>query len=178
MKRLLMIGIAAATVGTAASAMAQSSSPYMQRPVGLRLRAGLVWGIADELKSVSSTLWAIGGDYTFDKSFFSGSETYLSVDWFFKDGDVNVFPIMLGQRFGMSQGVEIGVQSSAYGFLSVGPVFVDAPGGFKTTRLGICGGVGVFFNENLFGEAALLLTDRAKGGGSATSLGAYIGYKF
>lgn len=176
MKRLLLIGIVAATVGTAASALAQSST--IERPVGLRVRAGLVWGISDEIKSVSSTLWAIGGDYTFDKSFFQGSETYMSVDWFFKDGDINVFPIMIGQRFGMSQDVDMGVQNSAYGFLSLGPVFVDAPGGFKTTRIGIRGGMGVFFNENLFGEAALLLTDRAKGGGSATSLGAYIGYKF
>lgn len=177
MKRLLMIGIAAATVGTAASAMAQSSSAYMQRPVGLRLRAGIVWGISDEVRSLGSTLVGVGGDYTFDQSLFSGSETFLSVDWMSRRGDANIFPILLGQRFSMSKDVDVAVQNTTYAFLAAGPVFIDAPG-MKSTRIGVRGGIGLHFNENIFGEVSILLTDRAKGGGNASSAGFYVGYKF
>lgn len=179
-KRTFLAAIALATIAAPGVATAQSMT-NMSTPYGLRLRAGIVFGLSDEVKNTASAFLGIGADYSFEKSLFPGSETYLSVDWITKTskGHVNVIPIMLGQRFLLDRTVsgETAV-SRGYAFLSAGPVIIDAPAS-KTTRIGLRAGFGLEFNEHMFGEFAFLFTDRQKGtGANANTVGIYAGYKF
>ena len=147
-------------------------------PYGLRARFGVVFPLDDALRNVSGTFLGLGIDYTFEKSFIPGSQTFLSIDWLFKSSRAdrgNLFPIMVNQRFYLGQDQEYGRRS--YAFLGLGAVIIDVRP--SSTRFGVRGGFGVELSEVLFGEASILISDKARNGGpSATSIGAYIGYRF
>lgn len=167
MKKLLII----ATVAVATVAHAQESSP-----IKADIRAGVQFPASADL---SGTFWGLGVDLTFDKSLLRGSETFLSVDWVTKssrNNRNNMFPIMLNQRWQLQQaGMESPV--STYAFAGVGLAIVDF--GVSSTVLAGRIGLGANFSPNVFGEAAFIITSRAKTTDiQGNHFGLYIGYRF
>src|SRR5438105_1710243 len=102
MNKSLVLAATAVVAGLSAVASAQTS---VQQPYTFTIRAGGAVSIDQNLRDISNGLIGLGLDYTFEKTLFRGSETFLSVDALFKythGRDLNIFPIMLNQRFYLS----------------------------------------------------------------------------
>ena len=175
MKKLIILATAAValSVPTIASAQPNDITPY-----NFGFRAGVVFPLDEGLRTLNRTTLGFGIDYTLQQRLIPGAETFLSFDWFTRSrgGGINVFPILLNQRFYLSPVNEI-ADRRTYAFVGLGAVFFD--GGGSSARLGGRLGLGVELGQNLFAETALYLSDVTRNTGvRATSLGVYLGYRF
>lgn len=178
MKKALMLA-AAASMGAVASAQFGNETGGEGTAYNLRARLGIYLPFDDGLRQVSNTFFGLGIDYTLERSLIPGSQTFLSFDWLTKSSRAdrgNVFPIMLNQRFYLGEADDVAT-SRTYAFVGLGVGVIDVNP--SSTRFGVRGGLGIEFNQNIFGEATLLISDRARNGGpAATGIGVYLGYRF
>ena len=170
MKRLLVL----AALGAAAFASADQG---MGTPVNLSFRVGFVYPLDDFTRDITGNLIGVGADYFLDRSLLqSGGETTLSFDWMGKgaNGDRgNMFPIMLNQRWYSSGNYEDA--NRRYYFIGVGVAIIDVvhTNSVAAARLGI----GSEFGQHMFGEIIGVWSGESSGA-RATSVGAYLGYRF
>jgi len=167
-----IMALAAATVGLATFASAQSDSLN-----NISLRGGIAWPTTADL---GGTFIGAGVDYDFGKSFFGGKgSTYLSFDWLAKSTrgtKGNLFPIFINQKF-MLQNTEAEGSMPVYGFLGAGMCIIDADP--AATVLAGRVGLGAMLNTNFFLESAFVFTGRTKGSQLlGNHVGLYLGYKF
>ena len=177
MKRMITLVATAATLAVCTGAFAQAtgSARTDMTPHYFSFRAGAVFPFDSSLSDVQKTWIGIGADWRLPSSLLKDGETYVSVDWVGQDTkgtNGNAFPIMLNQKF---WGEDSG-SGRAYAFAGVGVVFFDQ--GPSDNVLGMRGGVGKELSRMVFIEAALTLSEKAKGGQRLNSLAAYIGYRF
>lgn len=168
MKRLLVLA------GLAASAFAGAQ---IGTPVNLSFRVGAVFPLHEFTRdATANTLIGVGADYYFDRSLFDFGETYISFDWMGRgmNGDKgNMFPICLNQRWYVSG--EFEMANRRYYFLGLGVAIVDVVS--TKTVMAARAGLGAELGEHVFGELTFVLSDSASGA-RATSVGAYLGYRF
>ena len=167
MKRLLVL----AAICASAFASAQIGNP-----VNLSFRGGFVYSLDEFTRDITGNLIGFGADYYLDRSLLEGGETYLSFDWLGRglNGDKgNLFPICLNQRWYSSGDYESA--NRRYYFLGIGVAVIDVvnTNTVAAARLGF----GQEFGQHVFGELALVYSD-ASSGARATSVGAYLGYRF
>lgn len=163
--------IALAALGAASFGMAQ-----IQTPTNIAFRIGAAYPIDNTTRDTVKNFIGAGVDYFFQNSLLQGGETYLSIDWLGKSGSGahgNAFPIMLNQRWYNAGATEDDRRS--YFFLGAGVAIVDVTS-TKTVLAGRAG-YGAMFGEHVFGELSFVLSDDANGA-RATSIGAYLGYRF
>ncbi|MBX3096159.1 MAG: outer membrane beta-barrel protein [Fimbriimonadaceae bacterium] len=172
MKRTLWM----AALGLAAVAPAAQTSSFGY-PSNLSFRLGWVYPIDSVTRNNSRSLIGVGVDYFLERSLLENGETVISFDWLGKSGSGakgNIFPIMLNQRFYNNDGTNYGTERT-YWFFGAGVSFIDVVNSDTVLTLGA--GVGKEFGQNIFGEVRFLYSDSA-GGARATSVGAYVGYRF
>lgn len=163
--------IALAALGAAAFSSAQIGTP-----TNVAFRLGAAYPLDNTTRDSVKNFIGVGIDYFLERSLVEGGETSLSFDWLGKSGSGakgNIFPIMLNQRW-YNQGSTVDDRKS-YFFVGAGVAIVDVTS-TKTVLAGRAG-YGVLFGEHLFGEMNFVLSDDANGA-RATSIGAYIGYRF
>ncbi len=166
------MALAAATVGLATFASAQSDSMN-----NISIRGGVAWPTTADL---AGTFIGAGIDFDFGKSFFGGKgTTYFSFDWLSKSTQGtkgNLFPIMLNQKF-MLQNNENEGSYPVYGFIGAGACIIDAAP--AATVLAGRIGLGAQLNTNFFMEGAFVFTGRARNSHLlGNHVGLYVGYKF
>jgi hypothetical protein len=174
MKRSLVFAASAFGLGAAALSSAQAIDAT---PSGISVRGGVIIAIDEELREVQNLWGGLGLDYTFDKQYMRGSETYISLDWIFHrwGGDKGTFwPLMLGQKF-YRGGNDLG-EERMYFNVGLGAVFFDI--GQSDTVFGGKVGLGKEFGPNIFGEATLYLSEENKFGFNAASIAFWLGYRF
>lgn len=146
-------------------------------PYGFSFRGGLVLPIDSNFRSINTSFFGVGIDYSLGTALVRNSETFLSLDWFARSlkGDRDsLFPINLNQRFELGSAAN---GSTAYAFVGIGAVVFNL--GTSDTRLGGRVGLGTSFNEHFFGEAALYFSDKMKSSSTkATSAAFFVGYRF
>lgn len=172
MKRTLWL--AALGLAAVAPAVQQDTFGY---PSNLSLRLGWVYPIDSVTRDNSRSLIGVGAEYFLDRSLLEGGETTISFDWLGKSGSGakgNLFPIMLNQRFYTSEGTGYGTERT-YWYVGAGVTFIDVTN--SDTVLTVGTGFGKELGQNIFGEVRFLYSDSG-GGARATSVGAYIGYRF
>ena len=170
MKRLLVI----ASLAISALASAQDSS--IGNPVNISFRAGFVYSLDNFTRNVTGNLIGVGAEYYLQRSLFADGETTLSADWMGRglNGDKgNMFPIFLNQRWYVSGDYEDA--NRTYFYLGAGVAIIDV----VSTNTVAAGrfGVGAEFGTHLFGELTLVYSD-SSAGARASSVGAYLGYRF
>ncbi|MBS1724024.1 MAG: hypothetical protein JSS66_13850 [Armatimonadetes bacterium] len=164
--------IVLAALGSAAYASAQA----VGTPTNLAFRLGYAYPIDNETRDLVRNFIGVGADYFFERGLLQGGETTISLDWLGKSGSGakgNIFPICLNQRWYSVNGMEPGRRS--YFQLGAGVAIVDVTS-TKTVLAGRAG-YGVEFGEHIFGELNFFFSDDANGA-RATSIGAYLGYRF
>ncbi len=166
------MALAAATVGLATFASAQSDSLN-----NISLRGGVAFPTTADL---GGTFIGAGVDFDFGKSLFGGKgSTYLSFDWLSKSTQGtkgNLFPIMINQKF-MLQNTETEGSMPVYGFIGAGACIIDASP--AATVLAGRVGLGAMLNTNFFFEGAFVITGRARASHLlGNHVGLYLGYKF
>jgi hypothetical protein len=168
MKRLLVL----AALSTSAFASAQIGTP-----VNLEFRVGIVYPLHEFTRDLTgSSLIGFGADYFLERSLFEGGETFLSLDWMGRglNGDKgNMFPICLNQRFYMGGDFESG--NRTYYFLGAGVAIIDVVNTNTVAAARV--GYGREMGPHTFGELTFVISDHSSGA-RATSLGAYLGYRF
>jgi hypothetical protein len=167
MKKSILVALA--VVG-AAAAHADSTYPY-----NFSIRLGVVFPIDNSYSNISDSFAGAGLEYAFEKSFVAGGESYLSLDYQGKDfGKTKgtVMPLCLNQKW-FTGDQQLGLRS--YYFLGVGAAFVD----YNGSEAAACArlGVGKEFNQNLFGEISLLISDQAAAV-RPNSINLYVGWHF
>jgi hypothetical protein len=170
MKRLLVV---AALAISAAFASAQGG---IGTPVNLSFRAGFVYSLDEFTRDIMDNMIGIGAEYYLDRSFFEGGETTLSLDWLGRgiNGDKgNMFPIMLNQRWYVSGDYEMA--NRRYYYVGAGVAIIDVVS--TNTVAAVRAGIGQEFGQHVFGELTLVYSDSSSGA-RATSIGAYVGYRF
>lgn len=171
MKKL--IALAAATVGMATLAAAQSDAMN-----NMSIRAGIAFPTTGDLNG--GTFFGAGLDFDFGKSWIGGKgTTYLSVDWLSKSTSGtrgNMFPIHLNQKFWLQEGTDEGA-IPFYGFIGVGATVIDvAP---ASTVLSGRLGLGAQVNTNFSVEGVIVFTGRTRTSNIlGNHVGLYVGYKF
>lgn len=173
MKRTLWL--AGLGLGLVAVAPAQGSS--FGYPSNAALRVGAAYPLDGTTRNVVNNFIGVGFDYFLDKSLFGEGETTISIDWLGKSGSGakgNAFPIMINQRFYNGPELEAG-GGRTYWFAGAGVALMDITS--SDTVWAIRGGVGKEFGPNIFGELTFIYSDDAAGA-RATSIGAYVGYRF
>lgn len=169
MKRLFVL----AALVASAFASAQSS---IGTPVNLSLRAGFVYSLDDFTRDIMDNMIGVGGEYYLERSLFQGGETTLSFDWFGRSingGKGNMFPIMLNQRFYIGGDYESGNRRYWYVGAGIAVIDVVSTKSVAAARFGI----GQEMGPHTFGELTLVYSD-SSAGARATSVGAYLGYRF
>lgn len=167
-----LMALAAATVGLATFASAQSDSMN-----NISIRGGVAWPTSADL---SGTLIGAGIDFDLGKSLFGGKGmTYFSLDWLSKSTRGtrgNMFPIFVNQRFMLQ---EAGNEGSypLYGFIGAGATVIDFSPGAATVLAGRVG-LGAQLNTNFFLEGTFVITGRTRGSNViGNHIGLYLGYK-
>lgn len=130
----------------------------------------------DPLRAMENNWLSIGLDYTFDKQFVKGSETYMSIDWIGKSGSGEqgtFWPIMISQKFYTNRDNS---ENRTYYTLGIGVVVFDVVS--SDTVLGGKLGAGFELSRQLFLEGNYYLSDASKGNVRAQSFGMYLGYRF
>jgi hypothetical protein len=171
MKRLLVV---AALATVAAFASAQNSA--IGSPVNLSFRAGIVFPLDDVTRDLFDNMVGIGAEYYLDRSLLEGGETTFSFDWIGRglNGDKgNIFPIMLNQRWYVAGDFESA--NRRYYYLGLGVAVIDVV--HTNTVAAARVGIGQEFGPHVFGEATFVYSDSSSGA-RATSIGAYVGYRF
>jgi hypothetical protein len=169
MKRLLVLA------GLAVSAFA---SAQIGSPVNLSFRVGAVYPLHEFTREATSDLLiGVGVDYFFDRPLLPGNgETFLSFDWMGRglNGDKgNMFPICLNHRWYMSGDYEM--SNRRYYFAGIGAAIIDVVN--TNTVLAARVGAGAELGDHIYGELTFVVSD-ASSGARATSIGAYLGYRF
>lgn len=166
--------IVLAALGSAAFGSAQT----VGTPTNLAFRLGYAYPIDNETRDLVRNFIGVGADYFFTRSLLSGGETTISFDWLGKSGSGskgNIFPICINQRWYGNNGMDMEAGHRSYFQLGAGVAIVDVTS-TKTVLAGRAG-YGVEFGEHIFGELNLVFSDDAHGA-RATSVGAYLGYRF
>jgi hypothetical protein len=170
MKRLFVL----AAFATSALASAQGG---FGTPVNLAFRLGFVYPLDEFTRDATGNLIGVGADYFLDRSLLQGAgESTISFDWMgrgMNGAKGNMFPIMINQRWYRSGDYQSA--NRRYYFLGAGIAIIDVVN--TNTVFAARAGVGMELGEHIFGEATFVWSD-ASAGARATSLGAYIGYRF
>ncbi len=169
MKRLLVL----AAIAASAFASAQGG---IGTPVNLSFRAGFVYSLDDFTRDIMDNMIGVGAEYYLERSLFEGGETTLSFDWLGRsiNGDKgNMFPIMLNQRFYIGGDYESG--NRRYWYVGAGVAVIDVVS--TNTVAAARFGLGQEMGHHTFGELTLVYSDSSSGA-RATSVGAYLGYRF
>lgn len=166
------LAILAAAAGIVAGAQAQTFD------TSFSLRGGIQFPTTADL---NGTFWGVGADVNLiGVNLFKGGQTYVSVDWISKNLRFNrnfIIPIALNQRFALNTTSDTMTGPSTYAFAGLGVAIIDI-GNAATTFMGRVG-LGADFSSNVYGEAALVLTGRARAGGAqGNHLGVWLGYRF
>lgn len=167
MKRLLVL----AAICSSAFASAQIGSP-----VNVSFRVGFVYSLDEFTRDITGNMIGVGADYHLTRSLFEGGETFLSFDWMGRSlsgAKGNMFPMCLNQRFFVSGDYEAG--DRRYYFVGVGAAVIDVVS--TNTALAARVGLGQEFGHHTFGEVTFVWSDAASGA-RATSVAAYLGYRF
>jgi hypothetical protein len=169
------LAILAAATGLIAAANAQTTGLETQ----ISVRAGIQFPTTADL---DGSFYGFGVDFNLpgQASLFRNATTYFSVDWISKNLKFNrnfIIPICINQRFRLNSPSETMTSPQTYAFVGVGAAIIDIGG--ASTQL--CGraGLGADFNSNVFGEAAFVITGRAKTTNvQGNHIGVWLGYKF
>lgn len=176
MKTRFLLATTGAIAGLSAIASAQTSTA--NQPYTFTIRAGGALSIDQNLRDITNGLIGVGLDYTFDKTLFKNSETFLSVDALFKDThgrNLNIFPIMLNQRFYLSQ--TPGSTTRTYAYVGLGTTIVDVNP--STATFGGRVGIGAEFAERWVGELAFYASSANRTGNvHGTFLAGWVGFRF
>lgn len=170
MKKLAILAVAA---GVVAGAQAQTIE------TSISVRGGVQFPTTADLDGV---FWGLGADINLNSgiNIFRGAQMYVSVDWISKNLKFNrnfVIPICLNARFPLNTATDTATGPNTYAFFGLGAAIIDI--GNASTQL--CGraGLGADFSSNVYGEAALVLTGRAKTSGvQGNHIGVWLGYRF
>ena len=168
MKRTLIL---AALGMSAAGCYAQS----YDQPTNVAFRLGYAYPVDSVTRDRVRGFIGVGIDYFPNLTLLRNAETSISLDWLGKSGSGakgNIFPILLNQRFYNDS--PSGERKSWF-FFGAGVAIVDVVS--TKTVLAARVGYGFMLGENIFGEIPFLYSDSA-GGARATSIGAYVGYRF
>jgi hypothetical protein len=169
MKRLLVL----AALCSSAFASAQG----IGSPVNLSFRAGFVYSLDEFTRdTIGSSLIGFGADYYLERGLFENGETFLSFDWIGRglNGDKgNMFPICLNHRW--YTGGDFESANRRYYFIGAGVAIIDVVS--TNTVAAVRLGVGAELGQHIFGELSLVYSD-ASSGARASSVGAYLGYRF
>jgi len=178
-KKIMLVALAA--IGFTGVASAQSTSTKIDAtPSYLTFRGGIVFPLDSSLRESSDFFGAIGIDYEFPTQLIRGSETFLSVDWYFKGStgaNGNVFPITLTQRFYTGHGNSYYSGGRSYFFVGGGVAIIDVAHKSEG-KWCIRGGIGTELGPNIIAEGSLLLSDQTSNGVRANAVGVFIGYRF
>jgi hypothetical protein len=171
MKRLLVV--AALAISTA---FASAQSGGFGTPVNLSFRVGFVYSLDDFTRDIMDNMIGVGAEYYLDRSLFEGGETTLSFDWMGRglNGDKgNMFPIMLNQRWYV--GGDFESANRRYYYIGAGIAVIDVVSTNTVAAARV--GIGQEMGQHIFGELTLVYSDSSSGA-RATSVGAYVGYRF
>lgn len=179
MKRLAAIAI----LGTLAGAsFAQVNNWEFGNPTNIAVRGGIFLPLISDTRDIlGNSAMGLGFDYFLPRAIIPGAngESSISVDWLAKNTmgkDVNMFPIMVNQRWYNNQGYEGLGDQRTYFFAGIGMAIISGNGSSKNVLAGRAG-IGIEMSEHLFGEAAFLMSSE-KNNLAATGLGVWIGYRF
>ena len=174
MRNVLTIAAATLGVATASIAHGQTQDPDALIPVNISIRAGIALPIDNDLRDLSSSLFALGVEYNISPLLRSG-QTYFALDFFKGDRSDSgyIIPLTINQRF-YSRNFPDGRRT--YFFAGLGIGFLKGEDNWGQAFVGR-GGVGAELGERIYLEGALTLTDK-KNGISGNNVGLYVGYRF
>jgi hypothetical protein len=173
MRNLAITGTVLTMVAASAIASAQGGLPDLT-PYNISIRAGASFAIDGPLADQQNMWFGVGVDYNLG-NWLPNATTYISGDWIGKSGSGghgNYFPICINERFNIGQK---DMKNQPYAFVGAGIVIMDVTS--SNTVGGARFGLGCNFNQNFFGEVALLIGGQADGV-QPTSFGVYVGYRF
>ena len=175
MRNLLTIAAASLGVATASNAFGQTQDPDALIPVNVSVRAGIGLPLDNDLRRISSSLFAFGLEYQIDRSLLRSGQTYFALDFFKGDRSDNgyVIPFTIDQRFFTRQ---LTGGRRTYFFVGASIGFLKGDEKWTQTFIGR-GGVGAELGERIYVEGALTLGDKRQSI-SANNIGLYVGYRF
>ncbi len=171
MKRLFGLAgvLALASIGTAADTF--------QDPTGLGVRLGWVYPIDSVARNAVRNFIGFGVDADLSGGLVENAVSNFSIDWLAKSASGakgNIFILSFNQKFYRGEMLESGGGRN-YFSMGAGVAVVDI--NRTDTVWAIRATAGQEFTASIFGEITFVYSD-VGGGARATSLGAYIGYRF
>ncbi len=176
MRRKFTAAALAAALAMGGVAAAQQTGPLDTTPVNVTVRLGAALPLDNQLSNLGNSLIDVGAEYIIPQTWLKGTETFVSVDYWFKSisfGQGSVVPLAINFRW-YSRGGVYGTHRS-YFFLGGGVDFIDVVS--SNTALGIRAGFGVELGEHIIAEVAGYASDRA-GGARADAVTFSVGYRF
>jgi hypothetical protein len=157
----------------AVAALAVPASAQTTQPMGLSLRAGVVFPTAGAGRDVGRTWFGVGGEFRFMDANFGGpaapgqaSWLSASIDWYGK-GNASAVPVLINW---------VGTANEFFYSVGAGVSFSREPGGTNRTGFGYQFGLGYNFQQAqmpLFIEAKFFGNSH----GSLNALGIYAGVR-
>lgn len=163
--------------GVLALASFGMASDTFQNPTGLGVRLGWVYPIDSVARNAVRSFIGVGFDADLSGGLVPNAVSNLSIDWLAKSANGakgNIFVLSFNQKFYRGEMLESGGGRN-YFSAGAGVAVVDINS--TDTVWAIRATAGQEFTSSLFGEITFVYSDAGRGA-RATSLGAYIGYRF
>jgi hypothetical protein len=168
--------IALAALMTTGVASAQNGGENTLDLSGLTFKIGTAFPVDNRLSNFADNLLVTGIEVNVPTQFGSGSESYLSFDYFSRNlfgfGKGSALAVTFNQRF-LKKSTAV---RQTYGFAGLGFAFSDITTSDQLFL--VRGGVGINLSQQTFMELAGTFSSTSSNDGALSTVGLYFGYRF